>query len=210
MTDIDRIADRRRRIAAAGIVAVVSVAMAAVAHAVAGGGAPSIVAITLALLVGGTVGMCVVGPRLTRARAAVGVVLDQAVFQTLFAFFGTSSTSVGTMPPGAVVDSAHAAHSMATLDLAQTTTAAPTLSMLITHLGAALVAYGMLRHGLAAIDAIATALVMALARALDPARRVALPVSSPLTIAIVDDRRALSTEPRLLPDRRGPPALAAR
>lgn len=206
MTPIDRTADRRRRVAAAGIVAVVSVAIAASAHAIAGGGTPSIVAVTVALVLGGAIGMGVVGPRLTRARAALGVALDQAVFHTLFAFFGTSATAAtNTGPAGA-----HAAHSMPALDFVQSATAAPTLSMIITHLGAAIVAYGMLRHGLTALDAIATALVTALARALDPVARLAPPASVPLLTPIPDERPALAAELVRLPGRRGPPAFAAR
>jgi hypothetical protein len=207
MTDIDRIADRRRRIAAAGIVAIVSVAIAAAAHAVAGGGTPSIVALMLAVLVGGTVGLGIVGARLTRARAAVGVVVDQAVLNALFTFFGASPTAATT---SASTGDAHAAHSMATPDLAQVATANPALSMLMMHLGAALVAYGMLRHGLAAIDAIATALVTALARALDPAVAVAPFVSTPLLTPSDVDRPAIAAELVRLPGQRGPPALAAR
>jgi len=205
MTPIDRIADRRRRIAAAGIVAVVSVAIAAAAHAIAGGGTPSFVAIAVALLLGGAIGMGVVGSRLTRARAAIGVVLDQAVFHTLFAFFGASTTGAASN-----AEAAHAAHSLSALDVAQTATAAPAISMIVTHLGAALVAYGMLRRGLGAIDAIAAALVTALARALDPVASFAPPTTPPLAMPIVDDRATHSSEPGRLPDRRGPPALAAR
>lgn len=210
MTEIDRIADRRRRVAAAGIVAIVSVAIAAAAHTIAGGGTPSIVALTLAVLVGGTVGMGIVGARLTRARAAIGVAIDQAVLHTLFAFFGTGTTPGISTADGAATDSAHAAHGVSVLELGQAAMAAPTLSMIITHLGAALVAYGMLRHGFAAIEAIAAALVTALVRALDPVARVSPPASVPHLSASADDRPALPAELVRLPDRRGPPALAAR
>lgn len=204
MTPIDRIADRRRRIAAAGIVAIVSVAIAAAAHAIAGGGTPSIVAIALALLIGAVVGMGVVGARLTRARAALGVAIDQAVFHTLFAFFGASTTATGVSNEGA-----HVTHSVPVLDITQASTAAPTLSMVITHLGAALVAYGMLRHGLAAIDAIAAALVTLLARALDPGMTVASLPSPPRPTPIADKRPGVTSDLVRLPNRRGPPVLAA-
>ncbi|WP_439565984.1 hypothetical protein [Microcella sp.] len=205
MTTTDRLDERRRRIAAAGIVAIVSVVMAATAHAAAGGGTPSIVAVALALLVSSAIGMGVVGTRLTRARAAIGVAIDQAVFHSLFAFFGASTT-------GTAVGSAHTAHGM-TMTLVDPVTAspsAPAIAMVVTHLGAALIAYGMLRHGLSAIDAVAAALMLALARVLDPAVALPAPAGLPRVAPVGDQRSALSPHLLRLPDRRGPPALTAR
>lgn len=204
MTPIERIADRRRRVAAAGIVAVVSVVIAAAAHAAAGGGTPSIVAIALALLIAGGIGMGVVGTRPSRVRVALGVALDQAVFHSLFAFFGASTAA------GAHAADAHAAHGAPVLDAVVAATAAPTLAMIVTHLGAALLAYGMLRRGMSAIDAVAAALVTALARVLAPT--VALPArpATPHVSPVLDARPVLAAEPARLPDRRGPPALVAR
>jgi hypothetical protein len=207
MTVSERLTDRRRRLAAAGIVALVSVLIAAAAHAVAGGDTPSIVAVLSALAVSTGIGMIVIGRRLTRVRAAVGVVLDQAAFHALFSFFGPVMANDGlTAPP-----SSHAQHSLSTLltvaDAAPATSTAP---MLLTHAGAAAAAYALLRRGLAAIGAIAIALETALARVLD-ARLEAHPFSTPPHAAPQHEVRPLAAlAHHRVPDRRGPPALNSR
>ena len=204
MTPIERVADRRRRVAAAGIVAVVSVVIAAAAHAAAGGGTPSIVALALALLIAGGIGMGVVGTRPGRVRVALGVALDQAVFHTLFGFFGMSIVT------GAPAVDAHALHAAPVLDAVAAAAATPSIAMIVTHLGAALLAYGMLRRGLSAIEAAAAALEAALARALSPVATLPAPTTAPRLTPVVDARPVLTTEAERLPDRRGPPALVAR
>lgn len=209
MHTIDRLADRRRRLAAAGAIAVVSVVMAAVMHAAMGGGTPSIVAVALALLASVAIGMLVVGPRLTRRRAAAGVLLDQAVFHALFAFFGPASIDA------AASHGAHGIHGIPALGLVDAAVsapvaAAPLASMIVGHLAAAAVAYGLLRRGMRALEAIAGALATALSRLLEPAAATPAPLSSPLRL--IPTRVAALTAATtlvLLPDRRGPPALAA-
>lgn len=213
MTTTDRIADRRRRVAAAGVVATVSVVIGAAAHAATGGGTPSIVAIALALLVSGAIGMGVVGARPGRVRVAFGVVLDQAVFHTLFAFFGASGAVAGPNGGGA-----HASHSTlsapaltpSALDAVAGASTAPSLAMVVTHLGAAIIAYGMLHRGMSAVDAVAAALVTALERALAPHIGLPAAVSTPRLAPVAEARPALCADLVGLPGRRGPPALAAR
>ena len=208
MPTIDRLADRRRRLAAAGAIAVVSVITAAVMHAAMGGGTHSIVAVALALLASGAIGLIVVGQRLTRRRAAIGVLLDQAVFHTLFAFFGPAIIG------GAASRSAHDGHGMPALGLTETIVAAsavaPVAAMIVGHLTAAAVAYAWVRHGMVALESIAAALATAVARVLEPA--TAAPITLPPRLRIAPTRVArLSPLDALLrlPDRRGPPAFAA-
>lgn len=208
MSLIDRLADRRRRLAAAGAVAVVSVLAAAVMHAAAGGGTPSIVAISLALVISLAIGMFVVGPRITRRRAAAGVLLDQAVFHGLFAFFGPGSIGSATAIGG------HVGHGMPTPGLAETAVITPTAllplaAMVLGHLAAAVLAFGLLRRGAAALDAIASALRTTLARLLDTVSPPAT-LASPLRLIATGVCQLVTANAVLqLPDRRGPPVLTA-
>jgi hypothetical protein len=207
MTVSERLSKRRRRLAVASVVAFVSVIIAATAHAAAGGETPSIVALVSALAVSTGIGMIVIGARLTRARAAVGVVVDQVAFHALFSFFGPISGTDAL----AVHSSAHAEHTMSPLpavaDAAAATSSDP---MLLTHLGAATAAYLLLRRGLAAIAAIIVALETALSRIFDTPH-VAHPVAAAPIVSPHDEIRPLSAlAHHRVPDRRGPPALIAR
>lgn len=203
MTAPSSVAMRRHRLAASALVATVATLVAASAHAIAGGGVPSVVAVAGALMISLPLGMIVVGRRLTRARVAVGVALDQVVFHTLFSFFGASSASTVTTAGGH-----HGGHGMLEVTLATSPTASTTL-MVVSHLGAALIAYGMLRHGVAALASIVAALSIALRRALEPTPTLAA-APALLQHRAHGDHMASAFDVSLrLPDRRGPPARAA-
>lgn len=203
MTADARISERRHRTAAAALVAVVATAIAAGAHALAGGGLPSIATLAIALLLSVAVGILAIGPRLTRARTAVGVLADQLLFHSVFAFFGPASAMGG---PIAAHDHAHSAGTMLSAG-APAAVAMPVAAMAASHLGAALLAYGMLRSGIRAVETVLRALARAVARALRRPHRIAFPtLPRPVAVTLVARVRAVQLR---LPDGRGPPALAA-
>jgi len=202
MTAESSVVSRRHRVVASALVALVATLVAASAHALAGGGIPSVVAVASALLVSLALGMIVVGRRLTRARVATGVALDQLVFHTLFSFFGASGASTAATTGGH-----HGGHGMLEVTLAASPTASTTL-MAVNHLGAALIAYGMLRHGVAALASIVAALGVALLRALEPHPTLAS-APAPLRLRAHGHHVAHRFDALLrLPDLRGPPAPA--
>ena len=203
MTAASSVANRRHRVVASALVAVVATLIAASAHALAGGGVPSVVAIAGALLVSMVLGMVVVGRRLTRARVAAGVVLDQLVFHSLFSFFGASGASTVATAGGH-----HSGHGMLELTIA-TSPAASTAAMVVSHLGAAVIAYAMLRRGVVALASIVSSLSIALLRALEPTLALAAP-PAPLRLRARRHHVAHTFDALVrLPDRRGPPARAA-
>ena len=207
MTVSERLSNRRSRLAAAGLVAFVSVIIAATAHAAAGGGTPSVVALISALAVSTGIGMIVIGARLTRTRAAAGVIIDQVAFHALFSFFGPISGSDALAPHSSL----HADHTMSALPaVSDAATATSSDPMLLTHLGAAAAAYVLMYRGMAAVTMMIAALETALARIVE-ALLVAHPVTVPPIVSPHDERRPLSAlAHHRVPDRRGPPALIAR
>lgn len=202
MTVDTRLIARRRRIGASLLVSVVATVVAAAVHAAAGGGVPSAPAVAVALMLSLAIGTLVVGPRLSRGRTAVGVLTDQVVFHSVFAFFGSASLS-GLAPVGHV----HA-HDSAPLiaTIAPGVASAPSAVMIVSHIAAAVVAYGMLRSGIRAVEKVVRALARAVTRALHLPDPTALP-TLPQTIvtAFVDQVRSAHLR---LPESRGPPALA--
>lgn len=205
MTHDDRLFDRRARLAAAGIVAVVSTTVAASAHALAGGGTPSLVAILGALTASTAVGMLVIGPRLTHTRIVAGVIVDQLLFHALFAFFGTQAAATSS---GSVHGDHANGHGMLDLAVGLSVPVSAT-AMLMSHLGAAVVAYGMLRFGTVAIAGAVRAVAL-----LVRAAWVVPSISGPRIIPRRLRAHGQRVLPRsftliLLPDRRGPPLVAA-
>ncbi|MCA1943344.1 MAG: hypothetical protein LDL15_07025, partial [Yonghaparkia sp.] len=97
MTADPRLIARRHRIGASLLVSIVATVVAAAVHAAAGGGIPSVPALVVALLLSLGLGMLAVGRRLTRGRTAVGVLIDQVVFHSVFAFFGTASVAASVV-----------------------------------------------------------------------------------------------------------------
>lgn len=205
MTTTSALAVRRQRLAASWLVAGVSTLVAAAFHTAAGGAAPSIVAIGAALLLSGGLGMLVVGRRLSRRRTAVGVALDQLMFHGMFAFFGASS-------PVAAHDVAHSAHAHAVpLPLgvdASAAAAAPTLAMVAGHLAAAVVAYALIRVGVAAVAACLAALLATLARAVQGVVAPRVPTVARLVARGQHPAILRGTDAVRIPDRRGPPVFA--
>jgi hypothetical protein len=205
MTADTRLIARRRRIGASLLVSVVATVVAAAVHAAAGGGIPSIPAIAVALLLSLALGTLAVGPRLTRGRTAVGVLIDQLVFHSVFAFFGSASVAASAVAPHGGHDHAHPA--AITGLLAAPDAAAPDALMAASHVAAAALAYGMLRLGVRAVETVLRALGRAVARALDLPVAVA-PLSLPRLLAHGAASFALLRGQLRLPDGRGPPLFA--
>lgn len=207
MTATSALAARRQRLAASWLVAGVSTLVAAAFHTAAGGSSPSIVAIIAALVLSGGFGMLVVGRRLGRRRTAAGVALDQVMFHAMFAFFGASS-------PVAAHDAAHSAPPHAhTLPLglsgdASVAAAAPTMAMIAGHVAAAIVAYALIRVGVAAVAACLAALLAALVRVLQGDRAPGVPMVGRLVARGQHPAILPGTDAVRIPDRRGPPVFA--
>lgn len=203
MTRTDRLAERRLRLAASAVVALAATVVAAAAHAAGGGGIPSTAAVALALPISIALGMLVIGPRPSRVRLAAGVVVDQVVFHTLFSFFGAAGAGSATHSSGA-----HAHHSAATLELSAAAESMSAL-MVIAHVGAAVVAYALLRWGIHSIESALRAIVVAVMQALDAPRPLAPQLDSPAAVRqfVLPPLGGLTQRLEL---RRGPPlALAA-
>ena len=204
----DRLAARRFRVMAAFAIAGVSTVIAASAHMAAGGATPSLVAVALALVVSGSLGMLVVSTRLTRTRTAVAVVLDQLVFHTLFAFFGASGAGTGSTLSTGSAGGLHGGHSNMSLTISDAASASPAAAMIASHLGAAVIAYALLRRGITAITAILVALSTSFARAFaGPATLIPLPVAQRVRAA-GELQAPVASEPTRLAAPRGPPMLS--
>jgi hypothetical protein len=206
MQETDHLAARRFRVIAGWTVGIVSTSIAATAHMIAGGGTPSVAALTLALFVSGGVGMLIVGTRLTRGRTGVGVILDQFVFHTLFTFFGTSNAGAAKPQNALSAFEPHGGnHGIFVLITPDATMNSSSAAMIASHIGAALVAYAMLRRGVAAIRSISAALAIAVSRAFKPVPvAIGLP-GSRSTCAVRRLPIAVCNSRDVLPPRRGPP-----
>ena len=110
---------RWARFARGWLVALFSTLVAAVSHTVAGGTAPSVVSLAIALAFAGVTCIALTGKTVSLLRMSVSVLLSQVAFHTLFSTIGGSSiateTSAGHHNHGATVvllaqDSAPMAH----------------------------------------------------------------------------------------------------
>lgn len=218
------LAARRTRVAASWIVALVATAVAATAHLLAGGAAPHAVALVVAVAISGFIGMLVVAGRrtgrLSHAGVAAAVAIDQALFHLVFTALGPGgplgSTALGSTTPGSTTlgADAHAVHvPLASPGLGTAVVApladAPAFSMGAHHALAAVIAYGMLLRGTAALTAALTALGLLLARLLAPSPTLApIPVRRAAPAAMT-----LGLSPAVIVlggiGRRGPPAFAS-
>jgi len=197
---------RRERLVASWLVAAVSTVVAALGHVIAGGASPSLLAIAGAALLSGWFGMLVVGRRLTRARTAAGVAVDQLIFHLLFTFFGTAPSGTAT----SISTGAHH-HGTAPVPLANSvgasTAALDTSAMVLNHGLAAVLAYVLLRVGVHAVARCLHTIVAAVLRLLtvpDAAVAAARPRS---IVAPFERVRPTRRTVVLLPDRRGPPLV---
>ncbi len=207
MTATSALAARRQRLAASWLVAGVSTLVAAAFHTAAGGSTPSIVAIVAALVLSGGFGMLVVGRRLGRRRTAAGVALDQVMFHAMFAFFGASSPVVAHDAAHSAPTHAHALPLSLGVD-ASVAAAAPTVAMIAGHVAAAIVAYALIRVGVAAVAGCLAALLAALARALETAVAPRVPTVGRLVARGQHPSLLRGTDAVRIPDRRGPPVWA--
>lgn len=203
------LADRRTRVAASWIVALVVTTVAAALHTLAGGATPHPVALLAALLGSGFLGMLVVARRragrATRLGIAAAVAVDQAIAHLVFSTLGTSS--LGSAADVGLHE--HLALGGPGLPAALAPVAeAPAAWMGAHHAVAAVIAYGMLLRGTAAVTAALAALGLLLARLLAPP-----PAPAPLAM-----RRSAPAAATAAPSpavvvlggigRRGPPAPA--
>lgn len=207
MTATSALAARRQRLAASWLVAGVSTLVAAAFHTAAGGSTPSIVAIVAALVLSGGFGMLVVGRRLGRRRTAAGVALDQVMFHAMFAFFGANSPVVAHDAAHSAPAHAHALPLSLGVD-ASVVAAAPTMAMIAGHVAAAIVAYALIRVGVAAVAGCLAALLAALARALETAVAPRVPTVGRLVARGQHPSLLRGTDAVRIPDRRGPPVWA--
>ncbi|GAA1743749.1 hypothetical protein [Microcella frigidaquae] len=206
MTADPRLIARRHRIGASLLVSIVATVVAAAVHAAAGGGIPSVPALAVALLLSLGLGMLAVGRRLTRGRTAVGVLVDQVVFHSVFAFFGTASVAASAAS-APLVGAGHSHGAPLPALAAEPIAGAPESVMAVSHLVAAVLAYGMLRSGVRAVETVLRALGRAVARALDVPVALA-PLPRPRVLARAAGAITLLRRQLRLPEGRGPPLLA--
>lgn len=125
---------RGARLARGWVIGSFATALAALSHAVAGGGTPSGLALLVGVVFGGMLGTLAVGRRPSLPRLAIAVGGSQLAFHALFSLLGTTATVAGghqhgspmsvTMTGSAHVDGpamwlAHAAAGVVTLALLQ-------------------------------------------------------------------------------------------
>jgi len=206
MSSHDRLAARRSRVAASWLVGVVSTVIAGAAHALGGGGTPSVAALATALVTSGLVGMLVIGARPSSPRILLGVAIDQAIFHSLFSFFAAAAPS----PSAVGVAGLHAAHA------APVALGTPVVSahhgaswpMTLSHIAAGAVAFLLLRFGLdslaRALRSLALRLIALLQDALAAAPLPRTPRLAPTALALPPLGGILQR----FELRRGPPALA--
>ena len=216
MTIDERLGARRSRVAAASVVAIVAVVVAATAHALAGGGMATLPTLLVTLVLGVPLGALIVGTRGSTARLAVGVAIDQAIFHTVFAFFGAESSSAGARASahelhGAPDLSAHdiPAHEHATALAHVAAPAATAGGMLAAHLVAGLVAMAAVAYGRAAVDSALGSLARAIVRAVSaPRLDIATDLPARPAHPATERRVATRTRPQVRAiTRRGPPVL---
>ncbi|MER3388958.1 MAG: hypothetical protein RJQ01_02890 [Microcella sp.] len=207
MSTHDRLAARRSRVAASWLVGVVATVTAATAHALGGGGTPSIAALATALVTSGLVGMLVIGARPSSPRILIGVAIDQAIFHSLFSFFaaaGASGTALGVV-------GSHAAHGAPLSLVAPATAAHHTASgpMVFTHIAAGAAAFLLVRFGLGALARALRTLALRVAAALRDAPAVVPLPRAPRFAPAAPIVPPLGGILERLELRRGPPAHAA-
>lgn len=207
------LAARRTRVAASWLVALVATVVAANAHVLAGGATPHGIALLVSVTLSGFLGMAVVAGRrsgrLSRLGVAAAVVLDQALFHLAFSVLGPA----GAITPAGAPADPHTLHlgfdaaALAPLALAPAA-AAPDLSMGAHHLVVAVITYGMLLRGTAAVTAALTALGVLLARLLAPVTVAVLPPTSRAATLIANASPSPAAVVLGGIGRRGPPVVA--
>lgn len=199
-----RITLRRERVVASWLVASVSTVVAALGHVIAGGASPSLPAIAGAALLSGWVGMLVVGRRLTRARTAAGVAVDQLIFHLLFSFFGTSPSGTAAVPSTGTHHH-DVAHATLASDVTGSIASLDATAMVANHSLAAVLAYVLLRVGVQAVARCLHTIVGALRRLVTVPDAAVAAVRPRSIVARFERVRPTRRGLVRLPDRRGPP-----
>lgn len=192
---------RATRLARGAVVGVFATALAALSHAVAGGGTPSALALGAGAVFGGMLGTFALSARPSLPRLTVAVGVTQLAFHVLFSTLGTSFASAGDHVHGVTQPMAAASPAHAHVD---------TPLMWFSHAVAGLVTLALLCGAERAAWRVVTEfarLVVSPFRAAAPA-----PVAVPLRRAPLASRSPVRLVGRLLitaVSRRGPPLSVA-
>lgn len=159
---------------------------AAISHALAGGGIPSLPTALLSLALSGLVCTLLAGRVLSFWRMASAVVLSQSVFHWLFSADAAMAGSPAALPQG--VHGGHDMGSMTMLAMSGSATGHSAMNhdsalMWLNHILAAAVTITVLRHGEASTVRLIRALRLRLIRLLPVFRPVALAAGSRFTPA---------------------------
>jgi hypothetical protein len=182
-----------------------SVVLSSTAHIAAGGAAPGLAGLAIAMLLGSTLGLIVLaGPRLSLVRTAIVITAGQVVFHAVFGLsapVGSAGHEHGSMP--LTGDGLLAA--------ASETAAATTSSgaaMVATHVLAGILSLILILTEQKLLDRIVAATLWVVRRVLSP---VVTPVDSPCARVGVSTRfsQPLGRPSRRVVPRRGPPLTAA-
>jgi hypothetical protein len=161
---------RWTRVARGTLAAVFSTFVAAFSHAIAGGTAPSIAALSLAIAFSTIACVALAGRGLSYWRVGASVAVSQVFFHTLFSLIATPSTSLSP-----VSSSAHAGHDMAAM-LAPATTATSgaaasgasvmtgDIAMMAGHVLAAVITFAAIVWGERTVRSLASAALLHVAR----------------------------------------------
>lgn len=208
---------RGARLARGWVVGAFATAVAALSHALAGGGTPGWLALAVGVVFSGLVGTVATGPRPSLARLAIAVTVGQVAFHAAFSYLGTSAASASS----SLATAAGHQHTAAMGDMAgMAGAAAPATSALhhadgplmwVAHALAAVATILFLRHAERALWSLLTRVAL---RAITPLRSAtsATPVAIALPrLAAVTSPPPLSPGIRLLStlSRRGPPLSPA-
>jgi hypothetical protein len=155
---------RWTRVARGSLAAVFSTFVAAFSHAAAGGSAPSIAALSLAVAFSTMTCVALAGRGLSYWRVGASVAVSQVFFHTLFSLISTTPT-----PSSAAHPSAHAGHDMSAMLLpsgAGASGAAITVdvAMVAGHVLAAVVTFAALVWGERTLRGMASAALLRVSR----------------------------------------------
>lgn len=134
------------------VVAVVATFLAAFSHGAADGTHPPLVAIALALAFSSVACVLLASAHLSRVRLAASVTVSQLLYHGLFSLFGTAGTASG------VITTSHHGPITIVPGATEAATSAVGPGMVVAHLVAAVLTFGVLLRGeqsLAAIAALA-------------------------------------------------------
>lgn len=189
---------RALRLARGWLVGVLSTALAALSHAIAGGGTPTGLALVLGAVFGGMLGIFALATRPSLPRLVIAVGVGQLAFHAAFSTLGEAAMASGSHLHGAVAVMPSAAHAHP-----------DTPYMWLSHAVAGLVTLVLLRRA----ETAAWSLLSELARLIiTPFRRFALPVPAERNRSPRVESRPARPVSRILSrevPRRGPPVPVA-